>query len=257
MLARSRELLEEFALVSHPKTKFTTSMDNLIGGDYFMQSGDKVRFFFEIDALDGDGNLLVPKLLSVNKIGHALHVREPIFHEFSTRDRIKAISKSLGYKDARIMQSMIVLKNPRIGGEVPTHQDSTFQYTDPPSTTAFWFALEDCTPENACLWFAKGSHKRYNVLSRVTRKEEGGLQFIRLEPEPEGKSEEIFTCVPVKAGSLVLIHGQVLHRSPLNKSAKSRNVYTFQVIEGEFPYPADNWLQPTPETPFLALFDGK
>lgn len=39
------------------------------------------------------------------------------------------------------------------------HQDSTFLYTEPLSATGFWFALEDCTNENGCLWFVPGSHK--------------------------------------------------------------------------------------------------
>lgn len=34
-------------------------------------------------------------------------------------------------------------------------------------------------------------------------------------------------------GSLVLIHGTVLHRSAENKSEKSRHAYTFHIVEQE------------------------
>ena len=40
--------------------------------DYFVKSSDKVRFFFEEGAFK-DGKLVVPKLHSINKVGHALH----------------------------------------------------------------------------------------------------------------------------------------------------------------------------------------
>jgi ectoine hydroxylase-related dioxygenase (phytanoyl-CoA dioxygenase family) len=50
----------------------------------------------------------------------------------------------------------------------------------------------------------------------------------------------------IKAGSLVLIHGNVLHKSEKNTGDKSRFAYTFHVIEGAegWEYDKRNWLQP-------------
>ena len=50
-------------------------------GDYFLTSGDKIRYFYETGAVDEDGRLLAgaDKFKSINKIGHALHVLEPTF----------------------------------------------------------------------------------------------------------------------------------------------------------------------------------
>ena len=52
-------------------------------GDYFLTSGDKIRYFYETAAVDKEGRLLdgVDKFKSVNKIGHALHVLEPTFNK--------------------------------------------------------------------------------------------------------------------------------------------------------------------------------
>lgn len=51
-------------------TKFTTDDDNHVGDDYFLNSGDKIRYFLEEDAVDADGKLNREKHLAVNKIGH-------------------------------------------------------------------------------------------------------------------------------------------------------------------------------------------
>jgi phytanoyl-CoA hydroxylase len=54
------------------------------------------------------------------------------------------------------------------------------------------------------------------------------------------------------SGTLVVIHGSVVHRSEPNKSKKSRHAYTFHVIETRgTKYTADNWLQPTQPFPIL------
>jgi phytanoyl-CoA hydroxylase len=163
---------------------------------------------------------------------------------------------------------MVICKQPEIGGAVPPHQDSTFLYTDPPSAVGWWYALEDATAENGCLSFAAGSHKRASIEKRFVRTAKGtgfidndGARFPKnLKAEVNGEKEyevvdkeEVYDMGEVKAGTLVLIHGNILHKSEKNTSEKSRNIYTFHVIEGEERYDERNWLQP-PEKGFSRLF---
>lgn len=61
------------------------------------------------------------------------------------------------------------------------------------------------------------------------------------------EAEEEYTTGEVKAGTLVLIHGNLLHKSERNTSGKSRFIYTFHVIEGDNKYDERNWLQPSSE----------
>lgn len=158
---------------------------------------------------------------------------------------------------------MVICKQPEIGGAVPPHQDSTFLYTDPPSAVGYWYALEDATKENGCLSFAAGSHKRAAVKQRFVRKGGGtgfidndGPQFPKgLQTESETGKVEVYDMGEVKAGTLVLIHGNILHKSEKNASQKSRNIYTFHVIEGEEKYDERNWLQP-PASGFSKLSVG-
>lgn len=204
-----------------------------------------------------------PKHLAINKIGHYLHEKSPAFRRASLSTRNAAIARSLRFRDPRCLQSMVICKQPEIGGRVPPHQDSTFLYTDPPSAVGFWYALEDATKENGCLSFAKGSHKRKPVEQRFVRRDDGkGTTFADVDGArfPKGSErrstggpdEEGFTIGEVKAGTLVLIHGNIMHKSERNTSSKSRFIYTFHIIEGEHVYDERNWLQP-PEKGFSRL----
>lgn len=46
-----------------------------------------------------------------------LHDHDPIFREISLSDDIKQIVKAIGFQDPRMLQSMIICKQPEIGGK--------------------------------------------------------------------------------------------------------------------------------------------
>lgn len=222
---------------------------------YFIDSGDKVRYFYEKDALDEDNQLKVPQEMALNKVGHALHTEIAAFRKISFSDRVKEACWQLNMKKPAIPQSMYIYKNPGVGGEVIPHQDGTFLFTDPASTVGFWIALDDATVQNGCLQFIPGSHKG-GVHRRLTRNEDKEAKELMVydRPAPVYPSSN-FTSVPVSKGSCVLIHSQVVHRSDPNKSDKSRHAYTFHVIETEnCKYAEDNWLQAPEGKDFPKLY---
>lgn len=236
---RAEELVAEFdpqGLISI----FTTKEQTRASDDYFLESGDKVRFFFEEDAFNTDGSLRQSKERSINKIGHALHDLEPAFNQFSRRPELAAIAEQIGLRDPLLMQSMYIFKQPNIGGEVTCHQDATFLYTEPMTVTGFWFALEDATLENGCLWAIPGGHK-LGLKKRFSRAETGGTKFDVLDNSPW--PDDLLVPLEVKAGTLVILHGLLPHMSHANRSPKSRHAYAVHVVDGTAKYPAENWLR--------------
>lgn len=257
--SRAEDLVREFdpqEIVSI----FSTREQTRTSDDYFLESGDKIRFFFEENAFNADGSFRQQKATSINKIGHALHDLDPVFDEFSRRDEIRGLVSDLGIDQPLLLQSMYIFKQPNIGGEVTCHQDATFLFTKPLRMIGLWFALEDATIENGCLWVIPGGHK-LGLKSRFVR---APMTTDRLEadyhpPDTGGTRFEVFDNSPwpednlqpleVEKGTLIVLHPLLPHLSRENRSPKSRHAYTLHVIDASVNYPEDNWLRRSAEMP--------
>jgi phytanoyl-CoA hydroxylase len=242
---RAMELVRSFDPGAR-RTVFTANEQTRKSDDYFLDSGDKVRFFFEEDAFDSEGQLVRPKEQSINKIGHALHDLEPVFDRFSRTRDIAAVVRDLGVAEPRLMQSMYIFKQPFIGGEVRCHQDATFLYTSPLDMVGLWFALEDAHRDNGCLWAIPGGH-RAGLKSRFIRTKERTTRFDVIDASPWDDSKLV--PLEVKKGALIVLHGLLPHMSQANRSDKSRHAYTLHVTSQKSEYPESNWLQRAHDMP--------
>jgi phytanoyl-CoA hydroxylase len=237
--ARAAELVEQGADESQSHI-FTTENNNRSGDDFFLDSAELIRCFFEEEAFDKNGKLVQDRNLCINKIGHALHEIDPVFERFSHQPLLGQIAADIGMQQPQIRQSMYIFKQPNIGGVVNWHQDASFFYTKPQSVVTFWFAIEDASLQNGCLWVEPAGH--LGPLRERFNRDGQDTTMIALDKTP-WPTEQSGLSVPVKAGSLVVFQGRLPHYSAPNRSAKSRQAYTIHVTDGVTAYADENWLQ--------------
>ncbi|HEY1090333.1 MAG TPA: phytanoyl-CoA dioxygenase family protein [Burkholderiaceae bacterium] len=237
---RAAEIVDAFD-PNAARPVFSTQEQDRFVDDYFIDSACTVRCFYEEEAHDEQGRLRVPKERAINKIGHALHDLDPVFERFSRGPELAAVAAGVGLLQPQIWQSMYIFKQPGIGGEVRWHQDASFFDSDPITVTTFWFALEDATRENGCLWVEPGGH-RGPLRERFVR--EGRRAWMEaLDSTPWPGPD--YGAVPLEcaAGTLVVFHGCLPHYSAPNRSAVSRHAYTLHATDAASRYSPRNWLQ--------------
>ena len=168
-----------------------------------------------------DVGLTWPLELAVNKLGHAMHDLDPHFDRFSRTPELAALAADLGFAQPRLLQSMYIFKQPGIGGEATCHCDHTFLWTEPQSVIGFWFAIEDATLENGCMWLAPGHHRTpARTRFRLTAPDADSTTTDVLSPEPWPTD---LVPMPVERGTLIALHGTLPHWS-------APNTLTFSLI---------------------------
>ena len=237
------------------KTVFTTGekkQASSCSDEYFLNSASNVSYFYEEEEEEGEETL--------NKIGHALHDLDPAFGAFSRSEKMKRFLEQLGLVKPTPVQSMIIFKNARCGGEVVPHQDDTFLRTGPEkSTIGVWVALEKCTIENGCLRALPRSHLN-GTRKRMFVNHDAEVRKVQFSNDGDGEEVEYnieeFVPLTVDAGTLVFLHGENVHWSLANTSDKNRMAYSVHYVDSgkdSCVWLNDNWLQ-RPETfPFKCL----
>jgi phytanoyl-CoA hydroxylase len=234
---RAAEIVDAFD-PAESRSVFTTREQR--ADDWFLGSDNTVRCFFEEEAFDANGQLRQAKALSINKIGHAMHDQDPVFSQFTRDPKLASVARDLGLKKAQVWQSMYIFKQPGIGGEVRWHQDATFFDTTPISVTTFWFALEDATIDNGCLWVEPGGH-RGPLRERFVRNGDNiSMEKLDHTPWPD---DSVAVPLEAQAGSLVCFHGLLPHYSAPNRSPVSRHAFTLHATDAGTVYSPFNWIQ--------------
>ena len=208
----------------------------------------------------------------IARLGCGVHQRLPGFRTLTHSPLHRSITASLNYHHPLITQSQLIAKPSHHGGRIIPHQDGCISYTNPPSGLTFWYALQDSTLNNGCLFVAAGSHLTEPLRQRVVKANhdnntgppqlkdlpnpvwarEAGVAADRTTTTPKldktrtdtSKKEYDYRPLEVKKGTLILFHGNVLHKSGANTSENGRMAFTFSVIEGDCECPDDSYIKP-------------
>ena len=237
--AEAQVLIKQYADLGKEQV-FSTKRNDRSGDDYFLNSAEKIRCFFEEEAYDQNGQLVQSLDKSINKLAHAMHELDPVFRDFSHTSNLAAVAEGIGMQNPQIRQSMYIFKQPNIGGEIKWHQDGSFFVTEPHSVVTFWFAIEDSTLENGCLWLEPGGHK--GPLREQFKRDGNKTYMVQLDNTPWPNNESAIP-VELKAGGLIVFHSHLPHYSAPNRSSKSRQAFTLHVTDGNCEYAKENWLQ--------------
>ena len=235
---RALQIAREFRPDNCPV--FSTQEQQRQADAYFLASAANISCFYEEGAFDAQGRLRQAAEASVNKIGHAQHDLDPVFSTFSHGEDLHAVAQAVGLVQPQVWQSMVIFKPPHIGGEVRWHQDATFFDTTPQSVTAFWFALDDASIENGCLWVEPGGHQGPLREQFIRVGDQVRMQSLDATPWP---SADRAVPIEVSAGTLVVFHGLLPHYSAPNTSERWRVAYTLHATDARCKYNAQNWLQ--------------
>ena len=223
---------------------FSTQTDSQSRDRYFLDSARGVAAFLEADCIDDQGQLKGPRHHCINKIGHALHDFSSAFARLSRLPALVNELKAISDEPWELMQSMVIMKPPGIGGEVRWHQDGTFLIDSEESVIGIWIALEDADPSNACLQFKVDGHldslkERYEVDHATGHNEIKPL--VEMGWPDEVGSETVFT--PCQAGDALMFGGRIPHASTQNTSGRSRRAITLHFKRASSVWSEQNWLQ--------------
>ena len=255
--SRMMNLLREFDERSTKSVFRTHRTDVEYKDTYFLNSSNKISYFWEENVFDEKTGLLNrEKEYAINKVGHALHTLDPYFNSF-VYGFLPQLVFDIGMIDPIALQSMYICKQPGVGGEVDKHQDTAFLKTDPHSCHGLWLAIDSTNEKNGCIWVAPGSHKTAGLRNRFQRVSDGETRLIPLSVDddnddndsneyPAGSYEDYHkdgVAVPCDSGDLLILHGEVVHWSDANKSNIARHALMMHCVDNKCQYASDNWLQ--------------
>lgn len=136
-------------------------------------------------------------------------------------ERIGKLATDLeGVEGMRIWHDQALIKPPW-GNPTAWHLDVPYWSFSSLHATSIWIALDDATPENGCLYFIPGSHKRQCFDNVGIGQNMADLFAVY----PEFATREAY-CAAMKAGSCSFHNGLTAHGAGANMTPRPRRAMT-------------------------------
>lgn len=147
---------------------------------------------------------------------------EPTFWSYACESLLADLAADLVGPDVKFRESLINFKWARGGDEVRWHQDLVYYPHTNTSPLLMLTCLEDVEPDQAPLMVVPGSHK-LGMLEHYD-----GDQWLGRISDEELKKVALQEAVPMTgpAGTIVVLHGCIVHGSRRNLSDRNRPMLT-------------------------------
>jgi phytanoyl-CoA hydroxylase len=219
-----------------PRVVFGGPEPNHDQNPLFLDSGSVARVFHEpVETSHVDWETYRS---SVARIGHGLHVAVPEVQAIARDHRLSSQLGALGYTTPAVVESLFLMKSAH-AGQLHVHVDHTFLWTDPPTVTLLWLALEDADPQNGCLYVDPRGPLSFSEL-RMRRSGNDARIFGASSVQP---AFDELVALPATKGDLLMVDGLLAHASgPGNSESRTRDALALHVIDLASHIPSDLYL---------------
>lgn len=156
-----------------------------------------------------------PRLRRLNRAAD----HHPVFWEYASESILPDIVADLVGPDVKFRESMLNFKWAGGGDPVAWHQDLAFYPHTNRTPLITLLCLEDVTPEMGPLKVVPGSHKR----ELFNHHDDAGRWAGRVSDRDLGRAGvDRAVSLPAPAGTLIVVHGWMLHGSEHNLSDRCR-----------------------------------
>lgn len=216
--------------------------EGLVVPDYRLPDAQLAALRTMVDRLVADHPDVAPEALSGphNPWGQSSVLRGTFdFLAFCQSPELLDMVEQLIGPDVVLWGSQMFCKPPGVGKIVPWHQDGKYWPLRPLATLTLRVAIDGSTPENGCMRFIPGSHRRSELLEHdVVRRAD-----YALGQELPGVDEAAARDVVLEPGQISLHDVYTVHGSAANRSARRRADYAIRYM------PADTLYDRSPENP--------
>jgi Phytanoyl-CoA dioxygenase (PhyH) len=200
----------------------TYRRDGLVIPDYVLPRDLHAQLLEALERLICDNPNTPPEMLVSAHItdGPDLVKGQDAFLEFCHHKPLLDMVEQVLGPDIILWGCHMFCKPPGKGREVPWHQDGRYWPIRPLATCTVWVALDDSTPDNGCMRFIPGSHRRGHTFQhRQDDRPDLALDFVLEDGDVDMATAR---DVVLPAGRMSLHDIYLVHGSNPNRSAKRR-----------------------------------
>ncbi|MEM9779693.1 MAG: phytanoyl-CoA dioxygenase family protein [Pseudomonadota bacterium] len=152
----------------------------------------------------------------------------PVVQTLMRSDAILAPARDLLGPDIRLHTTKLNMKKAGYGAAIEWHQDFAFYPHTNDDVLAVGITLDDISLENGPLMVFEGTH-----LGPIFDHHADGVFVGAMDLAQAGLSPDDAVPLEVKAGTITLHHGRIVHGSALNRSDRDRRLLFVEIMAAD------------------------